>query len=104
MASTLRVSLQTIQVFDAFLHAPRTWRYGYDISRETGLKSGTLYPALIRLADHELLATRWETAEGGRPPRHMYRLTSAGVRAATEHVRAWAARHPQRAALGGASG
>ena len=63
------------------------WRYGYDISRRTGLKSGTLYPILMRLAERGLLETSWETlerAEAGRPPRHLYRLTGDGVRYAWE--------------------
>jgi PadR family transcriptional regulator, regulatory protein PadR len=57
----------------------RRWRYGYDLSKETGLKSGSLYPILIRLADRGLLETDWESEPPrGRPPRHLYRLTSAG--------------------------
>jgi PadR family transcriptional regulator PadR len=100
MSSHLRLSPQTIQVFDAFLEAPSDWRYGYDISRDTGLKSGTLYPILMRLADHELLETCWETTEAGKPPRHMYRLTRDGLRSAREQVRSYARRRPQRAAFG----
>jgi hypothetical protein len=44
MSAGPRLSPQTIQVFEAFLQSSRDWRYGYDISRDTGLKSGTLYP------------------------------------------------------------
>ena len=102
MPTPLRLSPQTLQVLDAFLAAPADWRYGYDISRDTGLKSGTLYPILIRLAEHKLLETCWETTEAGKPPRHMYRLTREGLRSAREQVRSYATRHPQRAALGGA--
>jgi len=86
MASPLRLSRQTLQVLDAFLEAPRDWKYGYDISRNTGLKSGTLYPILMRLADRKLLETSWETVEPGKPPRHLYRLTPDGLRFAREHV------------------
>ena len=95
----LRLSPQTIQVLDAFLQAPRAWRYGYDISRDTGIKSGTLYPILMRLADLKLLETRWETTEPGKPPRHMYRLAPDGVPSARKQLRSWMARRPQRAAL-----
>src|SRR5215472_1148254 len=104
MSSQLRLSPQTIQVLDAFLEAPREWRYGYDISRDTGLKSGTLYPILMRLAEHKLLQTCWEATEAGTPPRHMYRLTSEGLRSARAHVRSYAVRRPRRAAFGGAKG
>src|SRR5215468_11961780 len=99
MSSQLRLSPQTIQVLDTFLEAPREWRYGYDISRDTGLKSGTLYPILIRLAEHKLLQTCWETTEAGKPPRHMYRLTHEGLRTAQEHVRSYATGRSRRTAL-----
>jgi DNA-binding PadR family transcriptional regulator len=87
MKEQFRLSPQTALVLDAFLERPRSWRYGYDISRDTGLKSGTLYPILIRLADHELVETRWETSESGKPPRHMYRLTPEGLRSARAQLR-----------------
>src|SRR5258708_5466964 len=74
----LRLSPQTLQVLDAFLREPVEWKYGYDISRNTGLKSGTLYPILMRMAERKLLETGWEAAEAGKPPRHLYRLTADG--------------------------
>ena len=55
-----------------------SWHYGYALARETGLQSGTLYPILMRLEGRGWLETQWETPPGGRPPRHMYRLTSDG--------------------------
>ncbi len=75
-----RISRQTLLVLAAFLEAPGEWKYGYGISQHTGLKSGTLYPILMRLAERKLLETSWETAEVGKPPRHLYRLTSVGAR------------------------
>jgi PadR family transcriptional regulator PadR len=75
----VRTSTQTLLLLESLLQGPAEWRYGYDLSRETGLKSGTLYPLLMRLAEKSLLATRWEEAAvPGRPPRHMYRLTALG--------------------------
>jgi PadR family transcriptional regulator, regulatory protein PadR len=82
----IRKSPQTIVVLKDFLEDSRAWRHGYDISRKTGLKSGTLYPILMRLADHGLLETSWEMAETGRPPRHLYRLTKVGLRYAREQI------------------
>jgi DNA-binding PadR family transcriptional regulator len=76
----IRRSPQTLLVLAEFLECEQEWRYGYDLSRETGLKSGTLYPILMRLAEHGLLKTCWETTQEGRPPRHMYRLTRDGMR------------------------
>jgi PadR family transcriptional regulator len=81
----LRLSPQTLQVLDAFLQGPKDWKYGYDISRNTGLKSGTMYPILMRLAERKLLETSWEAGEAGKPPRHLYRLTPDGMRFAREH-------------------
>jgi len=76
----LRLSPQTLLVLDAFLVQAEEWKYGYDLSRITGLKSGTLYPILMRLAGHKLLETQWEAGEPGKPPRHMYRFTPEGLR------------------------
>jgi len=76
----LRMSPQTILTLDAFLERPVEWKYGYDLSRTTGLKSGTMYPILMRLAERKLLETQWEIADPGKPPRHMYRFTPEGLR------------------------
>jgi PadR family transcriptional regulator PadR len=76
---TPRLSPQTVRVLECFIERPTAWRYGYDLSRETDLKSGTLYPILLRLAKHQLLETKWVTTEEGVPPRHTYRLTPAGA-------------------------
>jgi PadR family transcriptional regulator len=83
----VRTSPQTLLLLESLLQGPAEWRYGYDLSRETGLKSGTLYPILMRLAEKSLLATRWEEAVvPGRPPRHMYRLTALGQQWAREAI------------------
>ena len=83
MTRAPNISSQTLAVFSALLAQPQAWRYGYDLSKETGLKSGTLYPLLIRLHDQGLLEAEWRpAAQVGRPPRHAYRLTQAGLSAA----------------------
>ena len=85
----MRISPQTLLLLESLLRDPTEWRYGYDLSRETGLKSGTLYPILMRLAEKSLLDTRWEWEEGGRPgrpARHMYRLAGLGLEWAREAV------------------
>lgn len=71
----------------ALLAQSEGWRYGYDLSKETGLKSGTLYPLLMRFAERGWVEARWtEAAAPGRPPRHIYRLTAEGRRVAVEDV------------------
>ena len=59
---------------------PDEWGYGYDIVRFSGIKSGTLYPLLIRLEARGLLEAEWQPAQSpGRPPRHGYRIANAGL-------------------------
>jgi PadR family transcriptional regulator, regulatory protein PadR len=56
------------------------WRHGYDLMKDTKLLSGTLYPLLMRMGDQGLVEARWEEpAQPGRPARHAYRLTAAGI-------------------------
>jgi PadR family transcriptional regulator, regulatory protein PadR len=75
-----RPSPQAIKLLAAFLSHARSWRHGYDLSKETGLGAGTLYPLLDRLAGHGLLESEWRPPEQeGRPPRHAYRLTAEGA-------------------------
>ena len=60
------------------------WRHGYALAKQTGLKSGTLYPILIRLADRGLVEACWQDEPmPGRPRRHLYRLTADGLASAT---------------------
>ena len=101
MKSDLRLSRQTLRVLELFLEAPKAWTYGYNISRDTGLKSGTLYPILMRLAERKLLETAWETSEPGRPPRHLYRLTPGGLSLAREYVIRRGPGRERRVVLGG---
>lgn len=82
MPDDIRLSPQTIAVLSALLAMPTDWRYGYDLSRETQLKSGTLYPILMRLSERQWLESRWQHADENGKPRHMYRLTASGRRAA----------------------
>ena len=69
-----------MQVLRSLAAEPDRWRYGYELGAETGLKAGSLYPILVRLADRELLDASWEeSAPHGRPARHLYRLTADGL-------------------------
>jgi len=81
-----RPSPQTVAVLSALAGAPSTWRYGYELGQEVGLKAGSLYPILIRLCDRGWLEASWESDPPvGRPARHLYRLTGAG-RQWAEHL------------------
>ena len=71
------------RVLRAFLTDPAEPRYGYDLMKAAGLKSGTLYPLLSRLEDEKLVTSGWETPRNqGERPRRYYRLTGEGIRAA----------------------
>ena len=90
MARARSPSPQTIAVLRALLAQPDEWRYGYELGQQVGVKAGSLYPILIRLADRGLLEASWETTAdepAGRPPRHLYRLTGDG----RELARQWTA-------------
>ena len=72
-------SPQTRALLATLLKTPDDWWHGYDLSGETGLKSGTLYPILMRLKEQGLLVSEWrEPSQPGRPPRHVYQLSAAG--------------------------
>jgi PadR family transcriptional regulator, regulatory protein PadR len=80
-------SAQTVAVLMVLSARPRSWHHGYEVARETGLKSGTLYPIFIRLADRGLLEAHWEESQpNGRPRRHLYRLTSEGLARARQEL------------------
>jgi DNA-binding PadR family transcriptional regulator len=92
-------SRQTVAVLHALAADPAAWRYGYELGQQVGLKAGSLYPILIRLADRGLLETRWEAPPPGRPARHLYRLTQAGLDLAAAQTEA----APAQAAQPGAT-
>ena len=92
MTRARRPSPQTAAVLTALAEAGAGWSHGYDLCRALGLKAGTVYPILIRLAERGLVETSWEAdPPRGRPIRHLYRLTTAGaelVRTAAVSARA----------------
>ena len=106
MAREPNTSPQTLRILRLLLEEPTAWQYGYDLSQRTKLKSGTLYPILIRLTEQGWLETRWaEPARQGRPARHTYRLTQVGFRAASALVaRVQAASAVERPKFQGAEG
>jgi PadR family transcriptional regulator, regulatory protein PadR len=97
VGSRSEFSAQTLAVLAALCEQSSQWRHGYALAKQTGLKSGTLYPILIRLADRGLVEACWqEELVPGRPRRHLYRLTADGQAAAAKAL-ASAARPAVRA-------
>jgi DNA-binding PadR family transcriptional regulator len=87
------MTTQTLLVLSAMLTDPDTDWYGFELSKRSGLKPGTIYPILDRLLKVDWLERRWEEIDptiAGRPRRRLYRLTCVGERAAqlalSEHV------------------
>jgi PadR family transcriptional regulator PadR len=69
VTSRREFSPQTLSVLAALCAEPSQWHHGYALATQTGLKSGTLYPILIRLSDRGLLEACWQdeplpTADG----------------------------------------
>ena len=55
--------------------------YGFNIIDHTGLRSGTVYPALRRLESAGLVESLWDhkgAEKSGGPPRKYYGLTALG--------------------------
>ncbi|MDQ1414439.1 MAG: PadR family transcriptional regulator, regulatory protein PadR [Acidimicrobiaceae bacterium] len=101
-------SPQTTKVLVTMAAQPDTWRYGYDLAAEIGLKTGSLYPILMRLADRGLLGAAWEeNPPMGRPARHLYRLTPEGLSVAaatqTQAMRSAGSTHRPRLQTGTAT-
>jgi DNA-binding PadR family transcriptional regulator len=84
VGSRFEFSAEALSVLAALCAEPSQWQHGYALARQTGLKSGTLYPILIRLADRGLVEACWQDEPApGRPRRHLYRLTAGGLATAT---------------------
>lgn len=82
MAKKKEMSLGTVMVLHALA---RGCEYGFDIMEETGLTSGTIYPALGRLESLGCAFSEWEDAliarEEKRPARRYFRITPMGQQA-----------------------
>jgi DNA-binding PadR family transcriptional regulator len=67
------------------------YKYGFDIMDITGLPSGTVYPALRRLEEADIVISKWEkqtvAQREQRPPRKYYELTRDGREALVEAVK-----------------
>ncbi len=80
MASAAKLSHTAAMILQA-VHVG--YRYGFSVMEQTGLPSGTVYPALRRLERDGLIESAWEqpgvAEKEQRPPRKYYLLTRAGT-------------------------
>ena len=105
----LPLELEILDTALSLLRAGEGTFHGFGLAQtmraERGSRSltahGTLYKALGRLEDLELLRSRWDDPEAsaGRPRRRLYQLTIDGTRVA-EAARAEAAVGPKLRAAG----
>jgi PadR family transcriptional regulator PadR len=79
----VRQTYSLVRVALALMEDPSGRFWGYDLRKQTGLRSGVLYPILHRMLAEEWLTDGWEGDEAKdakRPARRYYELTEEGVR------------------------
>jgi DNA-binding PadR family transcriptional regulator len=93
-----RITGPTLKVLGEFCRRPTDRLSGIEISRATGLASGTLYPILFRLEEAGWLESEWEEvvpAQVKRPRRRLYRITALGETSARTSFREILPRTPE---------
>ena len=79
----MRVTHALVEVALVIMGRPDDQLWGYELSRQAGVRSGVLYPILHRMLDEGWLVDGWEELDPAidkRPPRRYYRLTEEGAR------------------------
>ncbi|MEZ4605823.1 MAG: helix-turn-helix transcriptional regulator [Deinococcales bacterium] len=66
----------TLLVLDSLLKA-EDGIHGYSLCKQLEIKSGTLYPILLRLAEKGYLEQFW-VFEGSGPPKRVHKLSESG--------------------------
>jgi PadR family transcriptional regulator, regulatory protein PadR len=77
-----RITGPTLKILGQFFQRPNVALSGAEISRSTGLASGTLYPILFRLEEAGWLESEWEEVVPAivkRPRRRLYSMTGLGA-------------------------
>ena len=93
-----RITGPTLKVLGEFFVRPAETLSGIEISRTTGLASGTLYPILFRLEQAGWLESEWEEVvptQVKRPRRRLYRITALGEAKARASFREYLPRTPE---------
>jgi PadR family transcriptional regulator len=81
----VRKTQALIQVVAALMADPWGKHWGYNLTKQSGVRSGVLYPILRRLLEEHWISDGWEdpAKTDGRPPRRYYQLTELGHRELT---------------------
>jgi PadR family transcriptional regulator PadR len=80
----MRITHALVQVAMTLLDDDEPRRWGYEISKASGARSGVIYPMLNRMIDKKWLTDGREdaltAAAEGRPPRRYFEVTEQGKR------------------------
>jgi PadR family transcriptional regulator, regulatory protein PadR len=78
----VRMTYALVQVAAALMSDTNGRHWGYGLSKQSGVRSGVMYPILQRMLDEGWLTDGWEdqvhVGRAKRPPRRYYELTDAG--------------------------
>lgn len=78
----MRRTYALVQVALALMAGASDRHWGYELSKQSGVRSGVMYPILQRMLDQGWLYDGWEeqaqVRRAKRPPRRYYKLTDAG--------------------------
>lgn len=68
-----------VQVSMALMADASGRHWGYELSKQSGVRSGVMYPILNRMLHERWLSDGWEDGcDHKRPPRRYYQLTESG--------------------------
>ena len=93
-----RITGPMLKVLGELMASPTEGLSGAQITRSTGIASGTLYPILFRLEQAGWLESEWEEdspSEMKRPRRRLYRMTGLGSSNARASFREFLPRMPE---------
>jgi PadR family transcriptional regulator PadR len=78
----VRRTYALVQVALALMAEPGARHWGYELTKQSGVRSGVMYPLLQRMLDEGWLDDGWEdqgqVGRAKRPPRRYYKLTDVG--------------------------
>jgi PadR family transcriptional regulator len=78
----VRRTYSLVQVAIALMANGSGRHWGYELSKESGVRSGVMYPTLQRMLEQGWLTDGWEdqpqSGRAKRPPRRYYELTEEG--------------------------
>jgi DNA-binding PadR family transcriptional regulator len=82
----IRVTRPTLEILAALL-AAKSKVWGLELVRQTGLKTGTVYPILARLETFGWIQSSWEVNQKHKGPRRrLWQLTEDGEVRASELI------------------